>query len=367
MKASNAYLCIARSEFARFSCVLVLMLSSAVFGQSMVRSQESSGASLASNEIRDTDDRDDTSTQIVSKALGTPSAGQTETNPKPHLPKLPLWDHAKRPLNIEGDVDPPAEFRNGKLRSSVIDRSYIRENWDKNWRPLPLPNRFKPEAAGDEDEASTDPDADSQNGVSNKFHWKPAILQSLLIQSVQHAYAITIQPRMRRELKGPFFKDYFRSVKNLRGWEDGNRFFTNYVAHPMQGAMTGFIFLQNHDRLKRQKFAESKTYWVDRLKAMAWSAAWSTQWEIGPFSQASIGNVGLYKGMAYVDLVITPTVGTAWMIVEEALDRYVIRHLEKKTNFFVKMFLRTLLNPMRGVANTLRFQEPWKRDRPFGT
>jgi hypothetical protein len=135
----------------------------------------------------------------------------------------------------------------------------------------------------------------------------------------------------------------------------------------MQGGMTGFIYLQNHDRLKRQKFAESKTYWIDRLKAMAWSAAWSTQWEIGPFSQASIGNVGLKKGMAYVDLVITPTVGTAWMIVEEALDRYVIRHLEKRTNFVVKMFLRTLLNPMRGVANTLRFKEPWNRDRPFGT
>jgi hypothetical protein len=135
----------------------------------------------------------------------------------------------------------------------------------------------------------------------------------------------------------------------------------------MQGGLTGFIFVQNHDRLKKQKFAESKTYWVDRLKTLAWAAAWSTQWELGPMSQASIGNVGLKKGMAFVDLTITPTVGTGWMISEEAIDRYIIRHLEKKTNFVVKIFLRTLLNPMRSVANALRWKQPWYRDRPFGT
>lgn len=227
------------------------------------------------------------------------------------------------------------------------------------FEPLPMKSRF----LKDIDEAEPD---GSQNGVSDKFHWKSAILQSILIQSVQHGYAVAVQEKTRRELKGPWFKDWFKSVRGLRGWDDGNKFFTNYVAHPWQGAMTGFIFLQNHDRLKKQKFSESKTYWADRLKAMAWSAAWSTQWEIGPFSQAAIGNVGLKKGMAYVDLVMTPTAGTGWMVLEEALDRYVIRHVEERTNFFMKIFLRTLLNPMRGVANALRFKPPWYRDRPFG-
>src|SRR5690606_10899384 len=222
----------------------------------------------------------------------------------------------------------------------------------------PLERESFTEQPKDVDDPDSDP-AGTQNGVSNKFHWKRAIFQSLLIQTVQHGYAVTIQGKTQRELKGPFIKDWLRSVRNLHGWDDGNRFFTNYVAHPMQGGMTGFIYLQNHDRLKRQKFAESKTYWVDRLKAMAWSAAWSTQWEIGPYGQAAIGNVGLKKGMAYVDLVVTPTVGTGWMVIEEALDRYVIRHLEKKSPFVLKIFLRTLLIPMRGVANTLRWKEPW--------
>ncbi len=44
---------------------------------------------------------------------------------------------------------------------------------------------------------------------------------------------------------------------------------------------------------------------------MGWSAAYSTMFEIGPMSEASLGNVG--KGNARagaVDLVITPTLGT---------------------------------------------------------
>jgi len=300
---------------------------------------------------------DDSCVQTVSLALGVPSAAQTETRPRAQGPLIVIPEMDRRSLSDVRAFDSTEPFR-PELRFPVRERFEVPRSKDPYWRPPPT--RF-----GAED-LSIDDD-DSQNGASNKFHWRPAVLQSLLIQSVQHSYAIAFQEKTRRELKGPFFKDWFQSVRNIHGWDDGNRFFTNYIAHPMQGAMTGFIFVQNHDRLKRQKFGESKTYWIDRLKAMAWSAAWSTQWEIGPFGQAAIGNVGLKKGMAFVDMVVTPTIGTAWMIVEEALDRYIIRHLEKRTNFVVKMFLRTLLNPMRGVANTLRFKEPWNRDRPFGT
>jgi hypothetical protein len=62
---------------------------------------------------------------------------------------------------------------------------------------------------------------------------------------------------------------------------------------------------------------------------------------------------------------MTPTAGTGWMVVEEAFDRYIIRHIEKQ-NFTVKVFSRMLLNPMRSVANVLRFKKPWYRDRVFG-
>lgn len=217
------------------------------------------------------------------------------------------------------------------------------------------------ERAIDEDSSVDDRDPNP----SEKFHWKPAIKQSLILLGVQHGYALLAQEKTRRALKGPFIKDYFRSLKGLHGWDDGNRFFTNYIAHPMQGALTGFIFVQNHDRAKVQKFAESPQYWKDRLKTLVWAAAWSTQFELGPISQSSIGNLGMTGGMGYVDLVITPTVGTAWLLSEEAIDRYIIRHIETKS-FPLKLLTRILLNPMRTVGNIMRFKEPWYRDRPFG-
>ena len=213
-------------------------------------------------------------------------------------------------------------------------------------------------------DAGDDPKNDMP-GSSEKFHWRDAIYQSVMIQGFQHGYAMLVQEKTRKALKGPFWADYWTSVKAFDGWDDGNRFFTNYIAHPMQGGMTGFIFVQNHDRAKRQKFNESKQYWKDRLKAMAWSAAWSTNWEIGPISQSSIGNVGLYGKQGWVDTVITPTVGTGWLVMEEALDRYLIRHIDSK-NRLSKIVFRSLLNPMRTVANILRFREPWYREPSVG-
>ena len=195
------------------------------------------------------------------------------------------------------------------------------------------------------------------------FHWLTAIKQSLAFLGVQHAYALT-QPKTRRDLKGPFFKDYARSVKSLHGWEDGGRFFTNYVAHPLQGSFIGFIQVQNDPKGMNLSFNESNAYWRSRLKALAWSAAWSTQFEIGPVSQASIGNVGLHGKQTYVDLVMTPIGGFGLLVLEDFLDKNIIRMIERRNSgsFYIKAASRTLLNPTRSVANLLRFKPPWYRD-----
>jgi len=205
-------------------------------------------------------------------------------------------------------------------------------------------------------------------GKRESFNWRGAFSQSFIFLGVQHGYALVFQEKTRRALKGKFWKDYGGSVKALRGWDDGNRFFTNYIAHPMQGALTGFIYVQNSPQARRQQFGKSKAYWNSRMKAMLWTTAWSTQFEIGPISQASIGNVGLYDKQTWVDLVITPTVGTGVMIGEDALDRYLLRTIERRTNnFWVKIFMRMLFNPTRNFSNMLRFKEPWYRDRPPGS
>jgi len=250
-----------------------------------------------------------------------------------------------------------AQVPSGLEAFTDADNAQMRKAWALG---VGFGRRINPESTpvpvgADDDDPANPPD-------SEKFHWKPAIYQSLAAQGFQHGYALIFQEKTRRALKGKFFSDYWESIKGVRGWSDGNKFFTNYIAHPMQGSFTGFIFVQNHDRAKRQVFNESPQYWKDRLKAFAWSAAWSTNWEFGPISQSSIGNVGLYGHQGFVDFVITPTVGTAWMITEEALDRYIIRHHDGKS-LTRRIILRSFLNPTRSVANVFRFKVPWHRDR----
>lgn len=212
----------------------------------------------------------------------------------------------------------------------------------------------------------------NQTEEKEKFHWKPALIQSGIFLGIQHGFRMT-QKKTRRELGGPFFRDWSLSVKRLRGWKDPDNLFTNYVAHPLQGGLTGRIFVNNSDRAKKQEFGSSKKYWESRFKAMVWSAAWSTQFELGPISEASLGNVGIRdkRGrptMAWGDLVVTPTIGTGVLIAEDAIDKYILKNwLEKKikSKFTIRVF-RVLLTPTTSFSNVLRIKLPSQRDyRPL--
>ncbi len=200
-----------------------------------------------------------------------------------------------------------------------------------------------------------------------KFHWKPALEQSGLFLGIQHGFRL-MQKKTQRELDGPFFRDWGNSVKNLRGWADGDNTFINYVGHPMQGAATGRIFVNNSDKSKKLTFGSSKDYWISRMKAMAWSAVWSTQFELGPVSEATIGNVGVKdnygrSSMAWVDMVMTPTAGTGVMIGEDMIDRYILKNwLEKKMTSRTRIKIyRTFFNPITSFVNVLGGKKPWKR------
>lgn len=102
---------------------------------------------------------------------------------------------------------------------------------------------------------------------------------------------------------------------------------------------------------------------------MTWSAVWSTQFELGPISEATIGNVGLrekngHSTMSYVDLVMTPVAGTGLVVAEDAVDKFFLKNwLEKKTgNKFVIKISRSLFTPTTSIANMLRWQMPWRLD-----
>ena len=117
-----------------------------------------------------------------------------------------------------------------------------------------------------------------------------------------------LQPKTRAEMGGPFFKDWRDSIRGVRGWGDGDSVFTNYVAHPMEGAVSGYIQIHNDPRGRKLEISNTPQYWNSRLRAMGFAALYSTNFEIGVLSEATIGNVGKKPGTSgWVDFVVTPT------------------------------------------------------------
>lgn len=196
------------------------------------------------------------------------------------------------------------------------------------------------------------------------FQWKPALLQSSLFLGVQHGFRLATEPETRSGLKGPFFRDWGRSIRSVRGWTDGDPWVVNYVGHPMMGAVSGYIQVQNDPEYRRARFGLSERYWKSRLRALAFSTLYITQFELGPVSEASIGNVQLRPPEnGACDLAVTPTFGLAWQIAEDALDRLLVRRIESATDAaWLRIVARGVLNPARSFANLLRWKVPWYRD-----
>jgi hypothetical protein len=202
-----------------------------------------------------------------------------------------------------------------------------------------------------------------------RFHIGKAILQSFYFTALMNAWRISVEPSTRKDLKGKFWPEYVKSVESLRGWRDGDEFIVNYIGHPMQGAVSGYLQIQNDGRSRDLQISTNPEYWKSRLRALGWAALLSCQFELGPFSEASIGNVGLKPDpksahpMAYVDLVVTPTIGTAWLIGEDLIDRYILLNFENRvSNRYLRALARTFLTPSRSFANLFRAQKFWYRD-----
>ena len=129
------------------------------------------------------------------------------------------------------------------------------------------------------------------------MNWKGVFSQSMTFLTIEQGFRLGTQPGTRNALKGEFFDDWFTSVTATHGWGDADDFLTNYIGHPMKGSVTGHIFTQNDPRGRSREFSWESGYWSSRLKGTAWSALYSTQFELGPISEASIGNVG-YPGQS---------------------------------------------------------------------
>ena len=220
-----------------------------------------------------------------------------------------------------------------------------------------------------------------------KYHWKGLLLQSFAFDMLQNATRIMTANQHDRHilLNKPFWSDYWASLQqfNMRRWNDGDSFKVNYIGHPMQGAISGYIEVQNDPRGRATRISRDPLYWHSVGRAFLWSTAYSVQWEIGPLGETAIFNQGGFtyplgckdkpvsceatakytNNTGWVDFMITPTVGTLWMIGEDTIDRFISDPLvHKHPSAFGYKLVRASLNPSRSLANILRGHFPWWRD-----
>jgi len=192
------------------------------------------------------------------------------------------------------------------------------------------------------------------------FQWDSYVKSNVHMLTWQHAWRILMQEKTRVGLRQPVFPQWGANIKAIpRSWGDGDGFVTNYVGHPYMGSIMGFLQVMHSPVDSRVEIGDAE-YWKARSVTLAASAGASLQFEIGPLSEASLGLNPTKQGL--VDFVMTPLMGTGFLVAEDAIDKYIIAKLETGKGVKTKRFLRCAMNPGRMAANLFAFRAPWSRD-----
>jgi len=246
---------------------------------------------------------------------------------------------------------------------------------------------------GERSAATTDRDPASEGAAiapvpakTEGFHWRQALTESFTFLVIEQAYVVHTDFGWVVSENGVPFNHYWRDYKQSlsawvhSGWNDGDPNWFGYVGHPIQGALTGFIQIQNDPQGEKLEFSKTKAYWWSRSKAALWNAVYSTQWNLGPLSEVTVEKYGTkdrppwnyngsypcskhcLTGVGQIDIVMTPIAGTGWLIGEDFLDKEVVRRVEGATENHVLIdSVRCALNPIRGAAYILHGRPPWYR------
>jgi len=207
-----------------------------------------------------------------------------------------------------------------------------------------------------------DPSAPAGSSTAGpSITWGPLLSQSLGLLVFQHWFRATFEDgTWAATVEGPFWDDYVKSVKGLCCWNDGDKGTTNWLFHPMLGSGAAFLFANNHRDSQLTPPGNNRAYWGVKGKQMAFSFVYSTYFELGPvLSEAAIGNVGIdYSEQTWQDILVTPTLGTAFSIGEDLLRVYVIDKVDRKNHFWGAT-LAIFLNPTRSFINLFALKKPW--------
>src|ERR1700683_5463869 len=246
----------------------------------------------------------------------------------------PVWQNRDNTFFITAAPDSPPTAEQQQQQRLVVSKPAV--STPEVRPPTNVPDKFETSELCDEG---------TLEGKACRFHWRPALLEQTEYLTIEQTWNLTTNYWVRYyTFHGNWWHDYVESVQGFKfsRWNDANPIIDDYVGHPMMGAITMDIFIQNYPRGRSIEFENTKRYWHSRLWALLWSTVYSTQWKLGPISEASIGNTGrqdlydkdahkLTNGTGTVGLVVTPLGGWAWALGEGFMDAHVIRHVETHT------------------------------------
>jgi hypothetical protein len=317
-------------------------------------------------------------------ALVTLSAGtvprRTEELRYPQLARTPIdpidpgsqsLQRMLRPLPTETEQEIPSRTAKVSFDGIDVNAAYAGIN-----------HSFFRSARQTRDRIPDDANADD-TGVGEPYHWRGLIAQSLFFNVIENSFRSASDNQIRNLLAHkPFWHDYAASMRqfNMRRWNDGDDFLVNYVGHPMQGAVSGFIEVQNDPNGRLQEISATRAYWKSRFKAFLWATAYSTHSEISPLGEAGIGNEGGWtypihchtictapgtytrytNNTGWVDFIITPTLGTLWL-TEHAIISSSIRNSRAPSEMSVSHTVTTVM-----LSNDYKFSRSIAWRSSFG-
>ncbi|MGA8528299.1 MAG: acyloxyacyl hydrolase [Acidobacteriaceae bacterium] len=233
----------------------------------------------------------------------------------------------------------------------------------------PAPGGFEPPRAVLEDCAQN-----ATHSPQCRVHWHQLILSTTLFNAFEDAGNLYSGYWYRYETThGDWFDRWINSAAGWRWnvWADQNPFLDDYVGHPMMGAITNDLWIQDDPRSMTVVLSNTWPYWRRMLRAGAFSTVYSFAWKLGPTGEAAIGHNGDHaepdnghytNETGWVELVTTPVGGALWTMAEDSLDKYVVAPIEGGGRNPFALLGLSLLEPSHATANILRFRPPWYRD-----
>ena len=239
---------------------------------------------------------------------------------------------------------------------------------------LPAPAASEPPRSLLEDCAQ-----DTTHSPHCRVHWHQLIISTTLFNAFEDAGNLYTGYWYRWETThGDWFDRWIDSAAGWRWnvWSDGNPFLDDYVGHPMMGAITNDLWIQNDPKSMTVEPSNTWPYWRRLLRATAFSTAYSFEWKLGPTGEAAIGHNGDHyfydnsydngtvetNETGWVELVTTPVGGTLWTMAEDVLDQHVVAPLEGSGRNPFALLGISFIEPAHATANILRFRPPWYRD-----